>query len=484
MHIADGAWAGADNGDPQFKKWLGDPNPSGWSPDRNSWAVLTAAKNRVYTAEDIQPITNLHNVINVSGNATEKAWGYLVQAQSSDYWYWDGTEIWDSDVTRGSNLAVTQANQVLTTTALANEKTPPSVFVPQRSSYNPGDIEWGTTPQPSDFKVWTYAYDVSGLASVTLKWRTDKDGANPLDSTQNETYVGGAEVNAWSSLAMGSSDVTPPANITAAQYRALQYSAMITGQTNKLIDYYVEAVDAKGNITRTDIQHVWVGAGGGTTPTDPTLPWTMDGTLDATAKTLATNGGMKLSWDFADGKLYVATNDAGEGNDHFIYLAGTPGALRGELGEGGAGRRVERVSRRRERQHLQRLVRRAGQQRQRHRHERRRAGRVDRPGRPVRRCHSGRGLPRGGPVRVTRRRHVPACQFSPPDRQRRWQPQRQRVHQADSSATGMGRQRHGRLVDEGRLDADHCPQRRHDDRQVPQPRQWVGHDYARSGRHA
>ncbi len=42
IHVENGSWAGADNGDPEFKKWLGDPNTSGWSPDRNSWAVLTS----------------------------------------------------------------------------------------------------------------------------------------------------------------------------------------------------------------------------------------------------------------------------------------------------------------------------------------------------------------------------------------------------------------------------------------------------------
>ena len=39
-----------------------------------------------------------------------------------------------------------------------------------------------STPQPSDFEVWTYAYDVSGLSNVTLKWRVDADGNNPLAS--------------------------------------------------------------------------------------------------------------------------------------------------------------------------------------------------------------------------------------------------------------------------------------------------------------
>ena len=55
---------------------------------------------------------------------------------------------------------------------------------------------------------------------------------------------------------MSSSDVAPPANILAPTYRALRYGAMITGQQDALIDYYVEAVDGRGNIARSDIQHV------------------------------------------------------------------------------------------------------------------------------------------------------------------------------------------------------------------------------------
>jgi hypothetical protein len=220
---------------------------------------LTAAKNRVFTADDVAPYSSLQNIMSGGGTPTERAWHYLLQAEASDYWYWDGTEVWDSNVTRGSNLAVAQANQVLTPAALANEETPPSVFLPQREAYNPGGIEWGATPQPNDFEVWTFAYDVSGLANVSLKWRVDADGTNPLASTQNETYAGGAEVGAWTSVPMTSSDVAPPANILSPTYRALRYGAMITGQEDVLIDYYVEATDGRNNTTRSDIQHVWVG---------------------------------------------------------------------------------------------------------------------------------------------------------------------------------------------------------------------------------
>ncbi|MCC7476555.1 MAG: hypothetical protein IT425_14280 [Pirellulales bacterium] len=426
IHVESGSWAGADNGDPEFKKWLGDPNTSGWSPDRNSWAVLTAAKNRVFTADDIAPYSSLQNIMTGSGTSTEKAWYYLMQAEASDYWYWDGTEVWDSNVTRGSNLAVAQANQVLTPAVLANETTPPTVFVPQREAYNPGGIEWGSTPQPKDFEVWTYAYDVSGLSSVVLKYRVDNDGSNPLASTQNETYAGGPEVGAWTSLAMNSSDVPPPANIAVPTYRALRYGGLISGLENALVDYYVEAVDARGNITRSDIQHVWVGAGslppgdnfveitpdpavagqsvlvtyapaGGplvgasqvylhygfnnwqpTAAQDLLMTWnatdstwgvslpvaatasqfdlvfnngaalwhnnegqdwhftvsgtqvpafTMDGVKDASAAQVAANGSRHLYAALSGSTLYVATEDAGEGNDVFIYLADVPGSL-------------------------------------------------------------------------------------------------------------------------------------------------------------
>ena len=56
--------------------------------------------------------------------------------------------------------------------------------------------------------------------------------------------------------------------------------------------------------------------------------------------------------------LYVATEDAGEGNDVFIYLADAPGALRQrQLGQGRPDRRVGRLPRRRKQQRLRRLVR-------------------------------------------------------------------------------------------------------------------------------
>ncbi|HKQ49283.1 MAG TPA: carbohydrate binding domain-containing protein [Phycisphaerae bacterium] len=304
IHIENGAWAGADCGDPEFKKWLGDPNGSGWSPDRNSWAVLTAAKNRVFMAEAIAPAVSMQNVMTGGGTNTEKAWHYLLCSEASDYWYWDSSgEPWDSNVTRGCNQAVSFADSVI---AGQTDTTPPTVFVPQREPYNPGGIEWGPSVEPSDFEVWTYADDVSGLTSVTLKWRVDGDGLNPIASIQNETYAGGPEVGVWNSAAMS---VTPPptvpANILAATYRASRYAAMITGQQDVLIDYYVETLDGAGNLARTDIQHVYVGTtatGGGdvveVAPDPPLAGQNVTVRYDPAGRPLAGAGTVKMHYGF------------------------------------------------------------------------------------------------------------------------------------------------------------------------------------------
>jgi hypothetical protein len=119
--------------------------------------------------------------------------------------------------------------------------------------------------------VWTFAYDVSGVDSVVLRYRLDADGQNPLGSTQNETFAGGAEVGPWlrSSMARrvfptGNVLNDPTINFTVLpQYIADQFSAQVTGLSDVLVDYYVEAYDHAGNVRRSPIQHVYVGTGNG-----------------------------------------------------------------------------------------------------------------------------------------------------------------------------------------------------------------------------
>jgi hypothetical protein len=129
---------------------------------------------------------------------------------------------------------------------------------------------------PSEFYVWTHVYDVSGVSDVTLKVRLDADGANPLASNQNETYAGGSEVGPWLSIPMtkralprtreelnaaasnGEIDyfITPP--VLADYYFAKITDEQVPGFRDKLLDYYIEATDNRGNISRSDIQNVFV----------------------------------------------------------------------------------------------------------------------------------------------------------------------------------------------------------------------------------
>ncbi|MEQ8768973.1 MAG: carbohydrate-binding protein [Phycisphaerales bacterium] len=264
IHIEDGSWAGADAGDPEFKKWLGgDVSAGAVSPDINSWAALTAARAWVaqlewFDAVDPASPADLDAIIAGAGTPAQRAWRWVLIAQASDYWYWDGTEVWDSNVTRASNEACAIVDAQIGSASFPDE-VPPTLFVPQREPYNPGGTEFGNTVQPSDFEVWTLAADYTGISSATLKWRADADGVNPLASIQNETYAGGPEVGAWNAVAMTGTAVPTPAGVLAATRKATRYGAMITGQSDVLIDYYVEATDAFGNTTRSDIMHVWVG---------------------------------------------------------------------------------------------------------------------------------------------------------------------------------------------------------------------------------
>jgi hypothetical protein len=64
------------------------------------------------------------------------------------------------------------------------------------------------------------------------------------------------------------------------------------------------------------------------TGTQAALQFVMDGALDTVAESIAANGGRHLYAALLGDTLYVATEDAGEGNDVFIYVAETTGALR------------------------------------------------------------------------------------------------------------------------------------------------------------
>ncbi|MEO0529278.1 MAG: hypothetical protein AAF266_01745 [Planctomycetota bacterium] len=68
---------------------------------------------------------------------------------------------------------------------------------------------------------------------------------------------------------------------------------------------------------------------------DP-VGFVMDGVLDEGAMVFATEDGRTIWYALEGDTLYLATNDAGEGEDVFLYLADTPGEL-GDANWGKAG---------------------------------------------------------------------------------------------------------------------------------------------------
>ncbi len=456
-HVEDGAWVNADGdfGAPQMLNWLwplvnaqGQVDiANGWAEDARNWAVITAAQNYVDTAEQISgaPL-NMARVLNPDGSTTsaERAWHFFLSSLNSGYMYY-GTAV-DMEVkpTIACNEAIEHASAAIGSGA--GDTTGPTIFIPQRYPWNPGSVNFGPLhgyqqkTLSSNFTVWTFAHDVSGVSTVSLKYRTDNDGVRGITSTENDTYAGGAGVSAWTSIPMtrrafpaGNFFNSPSINFFEMPNAiADQFYANIDGLTNKLVDYYVEAVDSKGNIKKSPIQHVWVGdstgsgggGGGGSGPTvalSPTTPvasqpvtitynpagrnlagassvfihlgynnwtnviapdalmtynaqqqtwsitvtppsnateidfvfnngagtwdnnssadwkytvsggqasptWNINGTLDPDA-TLVYQDRISLWAGLKGDNLYVAMPDAGEGNDHFIFVSDQPGPM-------------------------------------------------------------------------------------------------------------------------------------------------------------
>ncbi len=265
IHVEPGSWIGIDGGTPYFEKWLSSTYVSGECPDRWSWSVLVAAQNRVILAESLENTYTMNDVEWGIGSDTAKAWHYYLNGETSCYWYWDMDRAnpWDGNPTRACNMAVAEAAKVLARHPGVDAKGP-SIFTPQRTPYNPGGKMWNeATPASSDFEVWSYVDDVSNLGAVELYWRTDKDGQNPIVSVQNETFAGGDEVNNWNTVSMTASwdpTVKGPDNIVPTPTcRARKYAASVTGQHDVLVDYYIHATDGKGNVSRSDIMHVYIG---------------------------------------------------------------------------------------------------------------------------------------------------------------------------------------------------------------------------------
>jgi hypothetical protein len=298
VHVEDGGWVNADGdfGSPQYINWnwpLFDGSgafdiPGGWAEDERNWAVLTAAQNRVETAEGILGASDpaMIQEPSLGADSAERAWHFLLAGYESGYMYYGTALDMEIKATLACNNAVSHADPVI---AGGGDAVAPTVWLPQRLPWNPGGRGGGSlwgypggsgAVMSQDFYVWTFAYDVSGLASVDLKYRVDADGVNPMTDDDNETYAGGEGVGAWQTAPMtyrdfpaGNFHGDPGIDFTVMpDYIADEYYVHMTGFEDVLLDYYVEAEDSLGYVKRSPIQHVWVGSGGGS-PSDTCVWW-------------------------------------------------------------------------------------------------------------------------------------------------------------------------------------------------------------------
>ena len=285
VHVEDGGWVFADGdmGSPSFINWNWPPSYStnganvvdhsiGVTDKGDNWRVIIATENRVKTAQQISGITpNLDQVrdpgsFSGTPNSVELGWHYYLGSLDSGFVYYGCTADECLRAIVAQSNAVRNVDSVIAANPAA-DTTPPTVFLPQRSPWNPGGTNFGvqygykTVVAPtSDFWVWTYAYDVSGITNVSLLLRVN--GTNPPTSDQFKTYAGGALAGAWQATNM-TQRVTPNSSGYTPEYMADYYYSKVSGITNAFVDYYVSATDAHGNIYRSPIQHVWVGTGSG-----------------------------------------------------------------------------------------------------------------------------------------------------------------------------------------------------------------------------
>jgi hypothetical protein len=286
IHVEDGGWvfAAGDFGSPCFINWNWPPSytdgsgnnvvdPSvGVTSKGDNWRVIIATENRVETAQQISGIPpNLDQVrdpgsFSGTPDAVDLGWHYCLGSLDSGFVYYgcNGDECLRSIIAQSN--ACRNVDSIISANPAA-DTTPPTVFLPQRSPWNPGGTNFGVqygyktvvAPNPN-FWVWTYAYDASGITNVALLLRVD--GTNPPTSDQFKIYAGGPLTGAWQStnltlrVAANSSGYTP-------KYQADYYYTYVTGISNTFVDYYISATDRYGNTQKTPIQHVWVGAGSG-----------------------------------------------------------------------------------------------------------------------------------------------------------------------------------------------------------------------------
>ncbi|WP_405110138.1 carbohydrate binding domain-containing protein [Paenibacillus sp. FSL K6-1217] len=271
--------------------WL-EEHPNYWKPANPLDREVTYEGNQLNPWMLSYPVKgNPANDYAGGANPAELAWYFLLPAMDSGFGYYD--ENVDDSVKPA--LSFNQSlyfSKPYVSQKLAKDKTGPSVWWPQRYPYNPGSANvskaegWTLQHYNNAFAIYTYAFDTSGISEIKVKVRAHRDKtADAADNTFKVYDPAGlaaagianidpAKVGAWTEYPMNVRDLSADINgvdwqpssktimqkVPATDIGNLYFS-YISDYRDQLLDYYIEAKDAKGNVTQSDIQQVYVGAG-------------------------------------------------------------------------------------------------------------------------------------------------------------------------------------------------------------------------------
>ena len=270
--------------------WL-DAHPNYWSPKTEAERQVTYEGNQLNPYMMSYPVKGDEaNDYKGGANPAELGWYFLISSIDSGFGYYDENTDDNVKPTLGFNQSLF-FTQPYVEKNLAKDKTGPSMWWVQRYPYNPGSANaskaegWTVAHADNEFAIYTYAYDVSGIKDVKVMVRPHKDKRMSATDIAPRVYdpkkfagqpnVDVDQVGEWKAYATKKRDLTPNIDgvdwqtfdaaklqkVVKAQKIGDTYYAYISDYRDQLVDYYMEATDNLGNVTKSEIQSVYVGAG-------------------------------------------------------------------------------------------------------------------------------------------------------------------------------------------------------------------------------
>jgi hypothetical protein len=222
-------------------------------------------------------------------NPAELAWYFLIASIDSGFGYYDENVGDGVKPTISFNQSL-HFSRPYVEANLSKDRTGPSIWWPQRYPYNPGSANkgkaegWSALYANNVFAIYTYAYDASGMEDIKVKIRVHAD---PLADASDKTFklydpaahasdpeVDPSRVGDWVGYDMNERDLSPDINgvswqpsstatfqVVPAQVIGNLYYAYLDQYRGQLLDYYIEAMDKLGNVTKSPVQQVYVGLG-------------------------------------------------------------------------------------------------------------------------------------------------------------------------------------------------------------------------------